>query len=197
MSKFKVGDWVRKVASGHLWEFKVGDELTVTGFSSLGNAWVSNGEDTDTAHDSDLELISRPSETPPTTIEHEGYTYTRGERVLPDWLKDGAWVVNVGTGDLRQVHEVSPGVFNLATGTAISIRYGEHIRDQYRPHEPSDYKWGDWAMYEGKKIFVMAKIKPDGRLAASYPNMDGRCEHTGTSQWGYIHTSQLTPTHAP
>lgn len=200
MTEFKVGDVIRNIDNPH---YEIGAIGKVIGVNDDGYVKVNlksktiYGERNYWAYQGWMELISSPSETPPATITHEGYTYTRGDRVLPDWLKDGAWVVNVGTGDLRQVKEVSPGVFDLATGAAISVRYGDHIRDQYRPHKPSDYKWGDWAMYEGKKVFVMAKITPDGRLAVSYPNMDGNCEHTGTSQWDYIHTSKLTPTHAP
>ena len=188
MSKFKVGDRVRKVASSHLWSFNKGEELTVTGFSSLGNVWVSDGKESDTAYDSDLELTSRAPETPPATITHEGYTYNRGERVRPEWLKDGAWVVNVGTGDLRQVKEVSPGVFDLTTGTIISIRYGDHIRDQYRPHEPSDYKWGDWAMYDGEKVFVMGR-KDGEYIFVSHADFIGG--------HAYVGVSSLTPTTAP
>ena len=188
MTKFKIGDRVRKVASSHLWSFNKGDELMVVGFSSSGNAWVSDGKESDTAYDSDLELISRPSEIPPATITHEGYTYNRGERVRPDWLKDGAWVVNVGTGDLRQVKEVSSGVFDLTTGTIISIRYGDHIRGQYRPHEPSDYKWGDWAMYGEEKVFVMRREK-EGYISVSHPDFSNGRE--------IVQVSELTPTHAP
>ena len=129
---------------------------------------------------------------PPTTITHEGYTYTRGERVLPDWVKDGAWVVNVVSGDLRQVEEFSPGKFGLVTGTTVSIRYEDHLRDQYRPHEPSDYKWGDWAMYDGKRVFVMCGPDQDNHIAISGTGMNN-----SLSNWKFVKPSELTPTTAP
>lgn len=91
MSEFKVGDKVRKVTSKHLWSFNKGEELTVTGFSSLGNAWVSNGERKDTAYDSDLELIEPSPNTPktytltpyikPETVTIKGVEYIMTENV--------------------------------------------------------------------------------------------------------------------
>lgn len=191
MSEFKVGDVVENVSDGAL-DINVGERYTITGvYGSLidfndsaghGRTRTSNG----------YKLHSRPSESPPATITHEGYTYTRGERVRPEWLKDGAWVVNVGTGVLRQVKEVSPGVFDLTTGTIISIRYGDHIRDQYRPYKPSDYKWGDWAMYEGKKVFVMNEIDVTGHIPISGVGIGITC-----ANYKFVTANQLTPTHAP
>ena len=195
MSKFKVGDVIRNKYNSH---YEVGAIGKVIGVTDLG--WVRvdlkstsrYGESNYWANQDWMELISSPSEAPPATITHEGYTYTRGERVYPEWLKDGAWVVNVVSGVLRQVKEVSPGVFDLTTGTIISIRYGDHIRDQYRPHEPSDYKWGDWAMYDGKKVFVMNYLGSEGIEISTPPT----CKKA-LDAWGIALPSELTPTFAP
>lgn len=194
MSKFKVGDRVKLNGSIGGWCFsnegKTGTITRITHewtYVTFDNSKGDPFED-DFGNPEFLQLISRAPETPPATITHEGYTYNRGERVRPEWLKDGAWVVNVGTGDLRQVKEVSPGVFDLTTGTIISIRYGDHIRDQYRPHEPSDYKWGDWAMYDGEKVFVMGR-KDGEYIFVSHADFIGG--------HAYVGVSSLTPTHAP
>ena len=74
MSKFKVGDRVRKVGSDYLDRFALGEELTIIDFSSLGNAVVENScGDNDTAYDSDLELISSLLDK---TLTLSGTTYT-------------------------------------------------------------------------------------------------------------------------
>ena len=74
MSKFKVGDRVRKVGSDYLGRFDIGEELTIIGFSFIGNALVENScGDNDTAYDSDLELISS---LPDKTLTLSGTTYT-------------------------------------------------------------------------------------------------------------------------
>ena len=74
MSKFKVGDRVRKVGSAYLDMFALGEELTVVGFSILGYAYVSNGGDVqDSAYDDDLEIIVIPS---CRTLTLSGTTYT-------------------------------------------------------------------------------------------------------------------------
>lgn len=191
MGEFKVGDVVENISDGAL-DINVGERYTITGVDGSLIDFNDSAGHGRTRTSNGYKLHSRPSESPPATITHEGYTYTRGERVRPDWLKDGAWVVNVGTGDLRQVKEVSPGVFDLTTGTIISIRYGDHIRDQYRPHEPSDYKWGDWAMYDGKKVFVMCGPDQDNHIAISGTGMNN-----SLSNWKFVKPSELTPAHAP
>lgn len=73
MSKFKVGDRVRKVDDDYLGMFDLGEELTIIGFSCIGNAVVENScGDNDTAYDSDLELISESTR----TLTLSGTTYT-------------------------------------------------------------------------------------------------------------------------
>lgn len=63
MSKFKVGDRVRKVNEDYLSAFEIGEELEVFNISPIGNACVRKIGSTalcehDTAYDSDLELIT-------------------------------------------------------------------------------------------------------------------------------------------
>ena len=76
MSKFKVGDRVRKVGDDYLNAFAIGEKLTVVGFSILGYAIVSNGGDVkDSAYDEDLEIIVIPS-THSLTLSGKTYTLT-------------------------------------------------------------------------------------------------------------------------
>lgn len=96
MSKFKIGDRVRKVGRGFLYRFEMGEELIVVGVSpSTGNAMVARETETgvwDTAYDFDLKLIqSTGPETitltryiKPATIEINGVEY-----ILPE-KKDAA-----------------------------------------------------------------------------------------------------------
>ena len=90
MAKFKVGDRVRKINNEYLKIFPIGQELFVTGISCIGNYWVGKnlGEETDTAYESDLELIA----VTPKEITLNGVTYVLKEEPKPDheW-KFGDW----------------------------------------------------------------------------------------------------------
>lgn len=61
-------------------------------------------------------------------------------RGVPEWVKDGAWVVNVFNGELRKVIKKEDGKFDLAVNDLVSIRYHDGLRDQYRPFTNSDWK---------------------------------------------------------
>ena len=76
MSKFKVGDRVRKVGDELLWAFEMGDELTVIGHY-FRDALVSNGFNKDIAYDCDLELINPETG----TINGVEYIMTENENV--------------------------------------------------------------------------------------------------------------------
>ena len=133
--------------------------------------------------------------TPPETIQHEGYNYTRGEPVVPEWVKDGAWVVNIYSDELRKVEEVKPGVFDLVVNDLVSIRYQDAIRGHYRPFTNEDWKWGMWAEYKGERVFVMGASFDDNTfIEVSAKPIDGK---NGLSGWSVAHASKLTPTTAP
>jgi len=132
--------------------------------------------------------------TPPQKITQNGYEYELAGPVKPKWLVDRAWVVNVNDGSKRLVEEVEHGVFNLKVNELVSIRYHEGIRCQYRPHTESDWKWGDWAMYDGKRVFVMTKVDSKGCVAVSYPDIFPLgCNETNRS-FLIVSSSELTPT---
>lgn len=128
--------------------------------------------------------------TPPQKITQNGYEYSLVGPVKPEWLVDGAWVVNVHDGGKRLVEEERPGVFNLKVNNLVSIRYHEGIRDQYRPHQASDWKWGDWAMYEGKRVFVVYDGPDrDGDICVSGKGVGSR-----STNLRHVTTDKLTPT---
>lgn len=124
--------------------------------------------------------------TPPKKITQNGYEYSLVGPVNPEWLVDGAWVVNTDNGEKRLVKEERPGVFNLCVNGLASIRYHDGIRNQYRLHEPKDWKWGDWAIYAGRKVFVIGKGNWMGDIRVSHPDLlDGVA---------YVSVLSLTPT---
>lgn len=89
MSDLKIGDKVRKVGSSFLREFDIGNILTVTGFTHLGNPLVSGEEITAVAYPSDIELINDgPAKTytltpyiKPKTVTIDGIEYIMTENV--------------------------------------------------------------------------------------------------------------------
>ena len=100
-------------------------------------------------------------------------------------MVDGAWVVNTDNGEKRIVVEERPGVFNLCIDGLASIRYHDGIRNQYRPHDPKDWKWGDWAMYAGRKVFVI-RVGSQGTAVIT--------SQSSNSVIDYVPVSELTPT---
>lgn len=181
--------------------FKVGDSLIVTGkqghFIPVGSkvtvVEVHNNDPDRTylvederglpqwVYNDDLQLIS-----PPEKITQNGYEYSLVGPVKPEWLVDGAWVVNTDNGEKRIVKEERPGVFNLCVDGLASIRYYDGLRNQYRPHEPKDWKWGDWAMYDGKRVFVMCPEHDN-----NYAMISGEGFSNGIK---YVPLHSLTPT---
>lgn len=188
---------------------KVGDSLIVTGerghFIPVGSKVTvvevdNNSVDRTYCVESESELRQwvynddlQPY-SPPEKITQNGYEYSLVGPVKPEWLVDGAWVVNTDNGEKRIVVEERPGVFNLCIDGLASIRYYDGIRNQYRPHEPKDWKWGDWAMYRGKRVFVMSSMSHDGLVGFSFPNIDGTDLTNPSEQWDFADEYELTPT---
>ena len=124
---------------------------------------------------------------PPETIQHGGYNYTRGEPVVPEWVKDGAWVVDTVHGRVLTVrgnHEVGYSLYDQK-GNLAYMEPDIGTGSTFRPFTNEDWKWGMWAEYKGEKVFVCKRL--DGGVTASRP----------AETYFFIPFSELTPTTAP
>ena len=194
MSKFKVGDRVRKVGCEYLRSFLIGEELVVVGFSIIDNVWVARKMEDydcglyDSAYDSDLELIySYPAE----TITQNGYEYRLVDPVVPEWVKDGAWVVRKDNGETHQINQKSENSFSATSSLSrVTGLTAKRVAEEYRPFTKEDWKWGMWAMYEGKRVFVMNGVDPIGCVEISGKPIT----YTTLSGWNMVYNSELTPT---
>ena len=189
---FKVGDRVIVTGTmGHL--ILIGSEVTVLEIGDNPSSGLYKVEDkgglTQWVNECDLRPIS-----PPQKITQNGYEYELVGPVKPEWLVDGSWVVNVHDGEKRLVEEFAPGVFNLKVNDLVSIRYHEGIRDQYRPHTASDWKWGDWAMYRGKRVFVMTGADAYNCVSVSYPDIYPLGANEANRNFLLVKHDELTPT---
>lgn len=149
----KVGDKIRILFDGadHARVMR-GDEFVVCEVFDDGCVRV-DGEYNWAFYPCSYEVIHA---TPPQKITQNGYEYSLVGPVKPEWLVDGAWVVRKDNGCKHQVVLNKNGLLVLTIpGTDTTILPTHHIYDQYRPHEPKDWKWGDWAMYDGKRVFVV------------------------------------------
>ena len=204
---FKVGDRVVLEKSGGAWESSnFGKEGVVINMHSDG-IYVNvrfdtddpNGFDEDWGHASYLKLVSEnttfsvPHDTEIVTLKFsDGSTYDLDvkdrARGVPEWVKDGAWVVNKETGDIMRL-EITKHAAKAININGHCKWYGsapKNIPSAFRPFTNSDWKWGMWAEYEGEKVFVM-KIFVRG-LGISTPS-DPYC---------FVKfSSELTPTTAP
>ena len=192
MTQFKVGD--RVLVKDSTWVpnsrtlSMVGLECEVRMKSSVNSSvsvWNSDKSDWRNFRDTDLELVPT---TPPDTIQHEGYNYTRGEPVVPEWVKDGAWVVHKETGDVMRL-SVSQYAVKAINMNGQFKWYGSDKKTasvRFRPFTNEDWKWGMWAEYKGEKVFVV-KAYNEGGVIVSTP--DNPLFHTKYSE--------ITPTTAP
>lgn len=189
---------------------KVGDNLIVTGktghFIPVGSkvtvVEVNNGPtDRDCRVESEIGLRQWVCNddlrkfSPPEKITQNGYEYSLVGPVKPEWLVDGAWVVRKDNGCKHQVVLNKNGFLVLTMpGTDTTILPNHHIYDQYRPHEPKDWKWGDWAMYDGKRVFVVGDVDNTGRVLVSYPDIYPLGKNDADRNFLYVPTPKLTPT---
>lgn len=193
MSKFKVGDVIESVSdfcpmSG----LSSGDVRIVTDCKN-GSVYFNDSDGIQRYRPQiGYKLIHRPEQTPPATITHEGYTYNRGERVVPEWVKDGAWAIYLVNNDLTKISVKGDQIWTTLNGGKTHLWAGNSMMEHFRPHTPEDYKWGDWAMYEGKKVFVMSYLGSDG-VEISRPNIYKKA----LDGWTIVQPSDLTPTFAP
>lgn len=192
MTQFKVGD--RVLVKDSTWVpnsrtlSMVGLECEVRMKSSVNSSvsvWNSDKSDWRNFRDTDLELVPT---TPPDTIQHEGYNYTRGEPVVPEWVKDGAWVVDTVHDRVLQMRSHDCDGYSLydQKGNLASLDPDIGPRKLFRPFTNEDWKWGMWAEYKGEKVFVV-KAYNEGGVIVSTP--DNPLFHTKYSE--------ITPTTAP
>lgn len=199
----KVGDRVKLVKENGAWcSDNVGKEGTVTAFD--GGKYVDvlfdNSErhrfENDWGNISHLEIISTtttfsiPADTETITLKYaDGSTQDIDvkdrARGVPEWVKDGSWVVRKDNGYIHQVKETKSGIFHLTIDSEYSIRITHHIYGQYRPFTNSDWKWGMWAEYEGEKVFVC-----ENSAIGVYASRK-------TDPYFFATYSELTPTTAP
>ncbi len=190
---FKVGDRLIVTGTmGHL--ILMGSKVTVLEIGDNPSAGLYKVADEDgfeqwVYHD-DLKPIS-----PPQKITQNGYEYELVGPVKPDWLVDGAWVVRKDNGCKHQVVLNKNGLLVLTMpGTDATILLNHHIYDQYRPHTASDWKWGDWAMYAGKRVFVVGGVDNAGRIFVSYPDIYPLGKNDADRNFLFVPSSKLTPT---
>ena len=196
MTQFKVGDRVRRKSGGKIWD-NGPETAIVKGIHKHGCISViehplngcSGWDGTrDWAMFSDsFHLVPT---TPPETIQHEGYNYTRGEPVVPDWVKDGAWIVDKEDGSVVQLFICgnSAGVHGYTETDYGGIDLCD-VADVFRPFTNEDWKWGMWAEYNGEKVFV---VIPEQRT--KHAMISGKDFPTGLK---YVPLYNLTPTTAP
>lgn len=168
----KVGDRVKLVKQYGAWcSDNVGKEGTVTAFDGgkYVNVLFDNSEgqtlENDWGNISHLEIISTtPTYTIPADTETVTLKYADGStqdidvkdraRGIPEWVKDGAWVVNKLTGVIARLFTATMG-FNVRYLTDMSYIFSApDVHERFRPFTNSDWKWGMWAEYRGEKVFV-------------------------------------------
>lgn len=178
----KVGDRVRVLMDGadHA-HVQRGDEFVVYKVFNEGALevegeyhWVFNSDSYEVIH-----------ATPPQKITQNGYEYELVGPVKPEWLVDGAWVVDKESGRKYRV-SCDNGVYTFNNGTREVIIDFISLPTRFRPHAASDWKWGDWAMYAGRKVFVIEKGNWKGDIRVSHPDL-----HDGVA---CVPVLQLTPT---
>ena len=195
MTQFKVGDRVRRANGEKIWDN--GPDTAIVKDIHYGNVFsvVDHPYNGKSSYDDTkawvFEVDGFTLATPPATIQHEGYNYTRGEPVVPEWVKNGAWVINKENGELNQLIAGDPGYFravNKKTWHAFVLDFhpSMSVSDVFRPFTNADWKWGMWAEYKGEKVFVMSG-KDVGGVFASRP----------TNTYFFALFSEITPTTAP
>ena len=133
--------------------------------------------------------------TPPKKITKNGYEYSLVGPVKPDWLVDGVWVVRKDNGEMHQINKQSENMFSATSSLSrVTGLTAKRVSEEFRPHEPSDWKWGDWALYDGKRVFVMSSLTHDNLVGVSFPNIDGKDLTDPSEQWDFAEVSELTPT---
>ena len=185
----KVGDKIRVLVDGaDRASVRRGDKFVVRRI--LNSVYIEvEGEYKWRFHHDSYEVIESE---PPQKITQNGYEYSLVGPVQPEWLVDGAWVVSRSTGILYKVIHTGNDRFCAMNGDGSyncgPITASGFIR-AYRLHEPSDYKWGDWAMYMGKKVFVV----DDGPDCDGDIGVSGKGIGIGSTNLRHVTPDKLTP----
>lgn len=181
---------------------KIGDRVKVVGYRGFLEDYDSKGKEgivtqvqdgniaieTDSGYkrygdERDVEVIVAA---PPKKIQQDGYEYELVGPVKPEWLVNGTWVVEKATGVLYRII-VASGRFICVDKTGLGERKDlDYITSNFRPHTASDWKWGDWAMYDGKRVFVVCP-----ELDLNHAMISGEGFPDGLK---YVSLDELTPT---
>ena len=199
----KVGDRVNLVNEGGFWlpsNFGKSGTITQVFFNKMAYVEFDGPKGmygrVDYGKIDRLELIpTTPTYSIPADTETVTFKYADGStqdidvkdraRGVPEWVKDGAWVVNKLTGVIARLSTASIG-FNARYLTDVSYIFSaSDVHERFRPFTNSDWKWGMWAEYRGEKVFVNGRI--DNGVTASKP----------TNGYFFIPFDELTPTTAP
>lgn len=197
----KVGDKIRILkdrASGA--NVRKGDEFIVDSLEGGGSVTVE-GPKNWMFNKASYSVISQPVYTIPADTETVTLKYADGStqdidvkdraRGVPEWVKDGQWVVHKENGELSQLIEGELGYFKAVNKKTwypfvLDFHSSMTVSDIFRPFTNSDWKWGMWAEYRGEKVFVNG---PHGAYGATVSSPNNGCF--------YVRTSELTPTTAP
>lgn len=194
----KVGDTVKLVEKYRGWccARNFGRNGIVTSISGNYARVTFEGDDLPYKEDSgDIEALKVVSSTPPQKIAQNGYEYSLVGPVKPEWLVDGAWVVRKDNGETNQINQQSENMFSATSShSRVTGLTSKRVSEEFRPYTVSDWKWGDWAMYDGKRVFVMTGADKDGYIGASYPGIDPLGCDEVSKNYDYFAVSKLTPT---
>ena len=57
---------------------------------------------------------------------------------------------------MHQINQQSENMFSATSSLSrVTDITAKRVAEEFRPHTASDWKWGDWAMYDGKRVFVV------------------------------------------
>lgn len=189
--------------------FKAGDKIRIL-FDGANHANVHRGDEfvvCEVFDDEDVKVEGKYNwlfssysyevihTTPPQKITQNGYEYSLVGPVKPEWLVDGAWVVRKNNGETHQIHQQSEDKFSAtssfsrATGLTAKM-----VAEEFRHHTASDWKWGDWAMYAEKRVFVVGGVDNTGRVLVSYPDIYPLGKNDSDRNFLFVPHAKLTPT---
>ena len=193
MTEFKAGDKIESVSDEDA-GIHIGGVYVVTGIGDRIVYFNDNGKYRRSRKASGYKLHT--PEAPPATITHEGYTYTRGERIPPDWVKDGAWVVSRASGTIVEIVSASDNFVRArAIGADMQMRYeAAEFAGYFRPFTAKDWRWGMWADYDGKRVFVMTSANEHNCISVSYPDIYPLGANEANRNFLLVSYNELTPT---
>lgn len=197
---FKPGDKVRakdKKLAEYYWEnhpeimevlhvsFKCGEYISIVGSPNNGKSAHDNTKNW--VYNADMfELCESVDSVPSETIEHEGYTYTRGEKIPESWVKKGVWAID-DDGDLARVYNMdNEGAAWETRERECNSSSVEYFTSQYRQFEETDWKWGMYCEFQGEVWLI---------FLAPLIFEEGICVHISKDDRAlYVKASEIIPT---